>query len=155
MSTFPSQTKFRDQLNSLPPALFPKDSAQYIWVSALASALSSCNYTRAEQLTRDSYYLPLLETLKEDLATVAVRTLIDSTRSKIRERSWLVIRTAYREITCASNSADSSDWLERSLLLSTSTRRYTVEDWMKGQAEAGHVKLKEGTQGKWIISKPK
>jgi len=162
-SFHPSQGAFRDQLRFFPSSVFPRDSAHYIWISSLAIALRSCNYARVELLTCSTQLLTLLgdtSSTKDcqivNTSNAAILTLVDALRSKTRLQSWLIIRTAYREMTC-SDSTDTADWLRRSLLLQpsiTGSSHESLDDWLKARSKEGHIKAKEGMQGKWVVCKP-
>jgi hypothetical protein len=91
-----------------------------------------------------------------DTSIAAMLTLVDALRTKTRLQSWLIIRTAYREITC-SELTDTENWLTRSLFLQSSSHGSShehYEDWLKARLKEGHVKAKEEIQGKWILCKP-
>lgn len=87
-----------------------------------------------------------------DLDTSSVRVIISSLHGRLRDRSWKVLRVAYREMTCLPKVTDTSEWLRRSLTLASTNT--TVETWFKQQLEKGNVKAKDEIGGKWIVVKP-
>lgn len=87
-----------------------------------------------------------------DLDTSTVRMIISSLHDRLRDRSWPILRVAYREMTCLPKVTDTSEWLRRSLILYPSNT--AVETWFKQQSEMGNVKAKEEVEGKWTIIKP-
>lgn len=112
-----------------------------------------------EALTRPKVYTSLLVPCPRksngeavDLDASAVRAIISSLHNRLRDRSWPVLRVAYREMTCIPKVTDTSEWLKRSLILDASNT--TVETWLRHQSEKGNVKAKEQVEGKWILIKP-
>ena len=87
-----------------------------------------------------------------DLDPSSVRAIVSSLHDRLRDRSWPILRVAYREMTCLPKVTDTSEWLKKSLILDSS--KTTVETWLKQQSEKGNVKAKEEVEGKWIIIKP-
>jgi len=87
-----------------------------------------------------------------DLDSSSVSAIISSLHDRLRDRSWPILRVAYREMTCLPKVTDTSEWLKRSLILDSS--KTPVETWFKQQSEEGSVKAKEEGEGKWIILKP-
>ena len=87
-----------------------------------------------------------------DLDTSTVRVIISSLHDRLRDRSWPILRVAYREMTCLPKATGTSEWLKRSLILDSSNT--TVETWFKKQSEKGNVKAGGEAEGKWIIIKP-
>lgn len=154
----PSHISFRHQLHTFPASLLPSDSSLYLWISSLALAIRSCNYAKVELLSRRSSFLPLLDDCSHsfdqegvNLSAAAVCVLVDSLGDKLRPRSWLVIRTAYREFNCTSDST-TANWLSRSLILKQS--HDSAEGWLRSKSKDGDVKPKEDAEGKWTICKP-
>lgn len=129
------------------------------------------NYSKFEELTRPASFAHLLQIPKESntscshpsryanvtLAENALHTLIDSLRNKAREKTWQVVRSAYREITCHPNVGTTRDWLTRSLALPSvaqSAASLDVYDWLEKKSTEGQVRKKEGVEeGRWIICK--
>ena len=134
------------------------DSPTISWLASLAGALRSCNYYKVETLTRPKLYMPLLGSRPQkldrgivDLDALTVRVIISSLHNRLRDRSWLILRVAYREVTCLPKVTNTSEWLRRTLVLNSSNT--TVEAWLKQQSEKGNVKTEERVEGKWIILK--
>jgi hypothetical protein len=127
------------------------------------------NYAKFESLTRKK---PVLEVISEsittldenehrfhadnDLGTRAFLLLVDSLRRKVGDSAWDTIRFAYRELWCDSNSLGTKVWLKRSLCLDSvvlDDSSSEIEAWLEQKLPLGHVKRKEGVEGRWIICK--
>lgn len=183
VAAYPSQTTFRQHLHSLASSLLPPDSEPSAWITSLAASLRSLNYHQFEKLTRPSSLFQLLKAVHQqqksktshatvptfasetfdppcsnnNLANRALQTLVESLRLRAREKTWHVIRSAYRELACYPDSGTTRDWLERSLCLSsiiTTTKRLSVDEWLQTKSLEGQVRKKDGSsEGKWIICK--
>ncbi|KAF7314624.1 hypothetical protein MKEN_00936100 [Mycena kentingensis (nom. inval.)] len=170
VASHPSQTSFHTSLDTIPRACFPSDCAERRWILELARHLRGTNYARVEQLTRKGR-LPLL---RLPLAQKTLHHLVDALKAKVREKVWVAIRTAYREVSCA--EADAGAWLARSLFLAPalSGAEEEVEEalarldvnvnagagreldrWLEGEAAKGTVVRKEGVEGKWVLCRPR
>jgi len=159
-SSYPSQRDYyghRQEL--LASGCIAHDSPVVSWLASLSGAIRSCNYYKVEVLTRPKVYMSLLGSRPQksneggvDLDSSSVRTIISSLHGRIRDRSWPILRVAYREMTCLPKVTDTSEWLKRSLILDSS--KITVETWFKQQSEKGNVQAKVEVEGKWIIIKP-
>ena len=179
-AAYPSQNTFRQHLRSLPHSLLCPDSQSHVWIASLASCLRSLNYSKFEELTRPSSFLSLLRVTHEpnrkdssatvptsisapldtsslNLAKRAFYALVDSLRTKAREKTWHVIRSAYRELACHSESGTSRDWLERSLSLQpivSACKGVDVDEWLENKSQEGQVRKKDGaSEGRWIVCK--
>ncbi|PCH39921.1 voltage-gated potassium channel [Wolfiporia cocos MD-104 SS10] len=199
---YPSQSRYYEQLHSLPQAFFSRDSDAYRWLEDLARCTRTRNYARLDALTRRTAFEHLIsrdEAMrssgaddsatsakggsptnmkpKPDLALEALCSLVEQLRGKARATSWLVIRSAYRELHCPPPTAPdlaeagggtlavpaTTEWLSHSLTLtpmssvppSTATIAKLVDDWLARKCEEGEVKRKEGTgmEGRWIVCK--
>ncbi|PPQ68118.1 hypothetical protein CVT26_005739 [Gymnopilus dilepis] len=98
-----------------------------------------------------------------------VLSLLKALRGKVSETAWTIIRSAYRELSCDQASGGTRTWLARSLclepiFLSGKSRelrgreegeadRVDVETWLEARVTAGHVRRKEGVEGRWIVCK--
>jgi hypothetical protein len=180
VAAYPSQSTFRQHLLSLPYSLLPSDSGSRLWIISLASCLRSLNYSKFEQMTRPSSFLSLLGVTHEpdrkkssetvptstseltsysslNLAKRAFHALVDSLRIKAREKTWDVIRSAYRELACHPESGASRDWLERSLSLPSivpACSGICVDEWLERKSQEGQVRKKDGaSEGRWIVCK--
>lgn len=177
VAAYPSQSTFRQHLLSLPYSLLSSDSGSRLWIISLASCLRSLNYSKFAKLTRPSSFLSLLgepdrkksfETVPTstseltsssglNLAKRAFHVLVDSLRIKAREKTWDVIRSAYRELACHPESGASRDWLEKSLSLPSidpACRGTCVDEWLERKSQEGHVRKKDGaSEGTWIVCK--
>jgi hypothetical protein len=158
-SSYPSQRDYyEDRQGFLSSGCIACDSPIVSWLSSLARAVRSSNYYKAEALTRPKVYMSLLDSRPQksskgvvDLDSSSVRAIISSLHDRLRDRSWPILRVAYREMTCLPKVTDTSEWLKRSLILNSKT---SVETWFKQQLEKGNVKAKEEAEGKWIIVRP-
>jgi len=159
-SSYPSQREYyEDRQRFLSSGCIAHDSPTVSWLASLAGAIRSCNYYKVEALTRPKIYKPLLDSRSRkssegavDLDSSSVCTILSSLHDRLRDRSWPILRVAYREMTCLPKVTNTSEWLERSLILDSS--KTTVETWFREQSEKGNVKAKEEVEGKWIIIKP-
>ena len=158
-SSYPSQRGYYGHRQEfLASGCIAHDSPTISWLASLARAIRLGNYYKVEALTRPTVYAPLLDPRSQKssggaayLDTSSVRTIISSLHDRLRDRSWPILRVAYREMTCLPKVTDTSEWLKRSLILDSKT---TVEAWFKQRSEKGDVKAKEEAEGKWIIIKP-
>ena len=94
--------------------------------------------------------------LNNDLGTRALLFLVDSLRRKAGDSAWDTIRSAYRELSCDPTSLGTTTWLRRSLCLeSVVLDDYSceIESWLEQKLPLGHVRRKEGVEGRWIICK--
>lgn len=158
-SSYPSQRDYyEDRQGFLSSRCIARDSPIVSWLASLAGAIRSSNYYKVEALTRSKVYMSLLDSRPQkpsegavNLDSSSVRVIISSLHDRLRDRSWPILRVAYREMTCLPKATDTSEWLKRSLILNSKT---SVETWFKQQSEKGNVKAKEEVDGKWIIIKP-
>jgi len=113
-----------------------------------------------------------------NLPLEALCVLVEDLRIKARETTWLVLRSAYRELHCSPDPAPASgqdetktsvhsptsEWLARSLTLrpvlsedqqGVANIAKLVEDWLNRKCAEGEVRRKEGPgmEGRWIICK--
>ena len=164
VAAYPSQSTFRQHLSLLPSSFIPPDSKAYKWVDGVTSSLRSLNYSKFEYLTRPSSFSDFLDLPPEPttdstrtLAHDALYYLVDALRSKSREKTWKVIRSAYREL--APESTTTRGWLERSLVLHTvkpGGQDIVLDTWLAKKHEEGQLKRKEGTSDcRWIVCKVK
>ncbi|CAL1712457.1 unnamed protein product [Somion occarium] len=192
VSGYPSQSRFFEHMATLPDAFVPKKSEQGRWIAALACSLRTRNYTRLYNLTENKTLVTLLpqslpdcppksevtHTLSQDnssngprhLARDALFTLIDNLRSKARNTTSLVLRSAYRELHCDISSKGTTGtvsptchWLCRSLALPSVSPEYVDDDtvvflidkWLQEKRAAEEIRPKEGVEGRWILCKVK
>ena len=164
VAAYPSQSTFRQHLSLLPSSFIPPDSKAYKWVDGVTSSLRSLNYSKFEYLTRPSSFSDFLDLPPEPttdstrtLAHDALYYLVDALRSKSREKTWKVIRSAYREL--APESTTTRGWLERSLVLHTvkpGGQDIVLDAWLAKKHEEGQLKRKEGASDcRWIVCKVK
>ncbi|KAF8882028.1 hypothetical protein CPB84DRAFT_1791185 [Gymnopilus junonius] len=112
--------------------------------------------------------IPILAS-KSDLeqGRQAVLFLLEALRKKSAETAWTIIRSAYRELSCDQSTVGmgTKAWLARSLclepVLHLSGSRESpsaevdvdVESWLEARVPVGHVRRKEGVEGRWIVCK--
>ncbi|OJA11457.1 hypothetical protein AZE42_08344 [Rhizopogon vesiculosus] len=159
---YPSQRTYFDHLSRLSPNVLDRTSEAYGWVSNLAMCLRTRNYIRFDALSRRDVYERLLpaSTSSDEkrnrldrLPRDALQALVDRLRNKARDGTWMVLRSAYRELSA---SDESRAWLIKCLLLSSeqaSTSDLSFEEWMDGRCQEGHLRPKEGAKGRWIVCK--
>lgn len=175
---YPSQRTFHQHFSSLPASLLPVGSASDKWIRSLSLSLRSNNYFKFEELTRPSVYLALCDTslteksdsknlgnaLKQTIysntpsvfSTEALHMLVDELRSKHREKTWHIIRSAYRELACNPDSL-TRGWLERSLalpIIDPDNKGADLDNWLEKRRDDGHLRRKDGAaEGRWIVCK--
>jgi hypothetical protein len=160
VASYPSQASYHRHMRTIPPSLLPRQSGAYSWIQTLASALRTRNYSRFSQLYKKQSMTAIFEGSvtggdgsNTQLVKIAILAILDDLRSKARDTSWAVLRTAYRELD--SSAETTSTWLTASLslqpLLVTDDRTWTPESWLDEQSTVGHTRQKEGFPGKWII----
>ncbi|PFH49947.1 hypothetical protein AMATHDRAFT_146437 [Amanita thiersii Skay4041] len=164
--SYPSQGPFQQQLDSIPTSVFPKTSVARLWIASLSASVRTRDYAKFEKLSRQTSILHALglpenslpqsgSGQKSDLGLLAICASIDALRHRTRETTWSVMRSAYRELACQSESQTRS-WLERSLCLQSnlsSQSTMALDDWLQQQSELGTVRPKEGVEGRWIVCK--
>ncbi|KAJ7867992.1 hypothetical protein B0H13DRAFT_2064903 [Mycena leptocephala] len=163
---YPSQREFRAHLTSVPKAFFPDGSAERVWITSVAGCIRARNYAKINKLTQ-VYSLPVDDTtlsfaLREsnpELPCKALYHLVDSLRNKTREMAWTVMRTAYRELSCQVDSQlNTRGWLERSLGLVAGILgecSIDLNEWLDRESGLGHIRRKDGVEGRWIVCKPR
>ena len=125
-----------------------------------------CNYAKFENLSRK---ISILEVIGEStttldgnecqfhaLGTRALLVLVESLRRKAGDSAWDTIRSAYRELSCDPTSLGTKTWLRRSLCLDSVVLddfSCEIESWLEQKLPLGHVRRKEGVEGRWIICK--
>ncbi|KAJ7143513.1 hypothetical protein C8R43DRAFT_567934 [Mycena crocata] len=164
VAAYPSQREFHSYLASVPDAFLPDGSPARIWVTSLARCLRARNYAKMDKLTQLSS-LPTNELAgsspdpNQKLSRKTLYHLVDSLRKKAREMTWSVMRSAYRELSCQVDpDVDTRSWLERSLgLLSNIPEvcNVNLDHWLEAENSLGHVRRKEGIDGRWIVCKPR
>jgi hypothetical protein len=168
---FPSQSLYYTFLQSIPDSLLPRRSEAYAWLNFVASSLRMHNHYKFERLTTPSSLssilpdsVPLEDSVAalsissqsdHDLLRKAFHAVIDDLRARARESAWTIIRSAYREISCHTDSP-TREWLAKSLGLRkvlSDDDSLTVDQWLQDKFSEHHVTPKEGVEGRWIICK--
>ncbi|KAJ3856488.1 hypothetical protein EV368DRAFT_78662 [Lentinula lateritia] len=174
---YPSQTLYRQSVRSIPDLLLQRSSKSHRWISSLSASLWANNFSKSEQLTRRSTITSLLDELlpdslsahftdlslsshssksNHDIARKAFSHAVDMLRVKIRHSAWNIIRSSYRELSCNAHS-ETRDWLNRSLVLTVAHSEdicdSSLDIWLKEKSAAGHIRSKEGVEGRWVFCK--
>ncbi|KAF8964171.1 hypothetical protein BDZ97DRAFT_1660629 [Flammula alnicola] len=169
---YPSQGPYHQHLGSIPETLLPNKSQVSTWLSSLTKSLRMRNYARFAVLSQRATVVDMLETSvanskkvdtkgssphgDDNLGLKAVLFLVDTLRKKAADTAWAVIRSAYRELSCDQASVETKTWLTRSLCLESAvadSQNCDVETWLERMAPLGHVRRKEGIEGRWIVCK--
>lgn len=171
VSEYPSQKSYRQLLQTLPPTIVHKDDPSLKWITSVAKCMRVQNYVVFWKLTRRTSLCSSISNLSEELSDILGRPrisaknissalagqsllrLIDVLSLKFRSSTWTIIRSAYREFSCC---VSTQSWLQRSLILQPLTsygEDMTGEEWFEAQRSFGHIRLKEGVEGKWILCK--
>ncbi|KAF5389288.1 hypothetical protein D9757_003390 [Collybiopsis confluens] len=165
---YPSQNACRRSVHAIPGNVLPRASRR--WILDLLSSLWARNFSKFEKLTRQTTFIPLIESSSlttglggmsisdssaiimpdHDLAEEALCHAIDALRLRVRNSAWKILCSSYRELACHSNS-ETRDWLVRSLVLAED--HSALEEWLEEKKKAGHVRPKEGVEGRWIVCK--
>ncbi|KAJ6504603.1 hypothetical protein C8R47DRAFT_1102894 [Mycena vitilis] len=166
VAAYPSQREFHAYIASVPKPFFQDGSAARTWITSLAGCIRARNYAQNDILLRRSA-LPddagisssALSESKQDLPRKALYHLVESLRHKTREMAWTVMRSAYRELSCQVDPLlNTRGWLERSLVLRSDIPlgcNMDLDEWLDQQSGLGHVRRKDGVDGRWIVCKPK
>ena len=174
---YPSQSAYHQHLASIPEILLPRKSEEFMWLLSVTKSMRMRNYAKFSTLVQEISVSELLDTIQinssapqgsgsrsglvtspqtNNLARKAVYCLVDTLKEKFAETSWGVIRSAYRELSCDQNSRETKTWLKRALNLASigaENDDSRLEVWLGDKASAGHVRRKEGSEGRWIICK--
>ncbi|KAJ7312436.1 hypothetical protein DFH08DRAFT_717642 [Mycena albidolilacea] len=167
LTAYPSQREFRASLASVPTAFFVDGSLARVWITSLAGCIRARNYAKIDKLTQiaalpvgDAMTLTALpQRSNRELSRKAVYHLVNSLRNKTREMAWTVIRSAYRELSCQLDpQLNTRAWLERSLGLVSDIPaecHIDLDEWLDRESNLGHVRRKDGIEGRWIVCKPR
>jgi hypothetical protein len=164
VTSYPSQRTYFEQIRQIIPKYLERPSAGYSWVSALAQSLRSQNFVRFEQLSHPDAFDHLLPPSRPrpnpkyigtfpNLPRDAVYALISRLRSKTRDRAWIVVRNAYREL---SSSSETRSWLGRRLFFDSFGSETTIvrfDEWIQERCRDGHLRPKEGVEDRWMVCK--
>ncbi|KAJ7673523.1 hypothetical protein B0H17DRAFT_1082852 [Mycena rosella] len=174
VAAYPSQREFHSQLASVPKGFFPDGSEARVWIKSLAGCIRARNYAKIDKMTQLSALpvdepgksvveqmaaLNLFPELNRDISRKAFYHLLDCLRNKAREMAWTVMRAAYRELSCQLDPhLDTRSWLGRSLGLLSSlpgSCPIDLDQWLETESGLGHVRKKDGIDGRWIVCKPR
>ena len=166
VAAYPSQSTYNQHRTQI---LLRNRSKASDWLILLTRSLRMRNYAKFENLSGKK---AVLEVIREsattadgnelhfhansDLGTRALLFLVDSLRRKAGDSAWDTIRSAYRELSCDPTSLGTKTWLRRSLCLDSvvlDDSSCEIESWLEQKLPLGHVKRKEGVEGRWIICK--
>lgn len=161
VAEYPSQLTYRNFLDSLPSVFRFKDTSAYTWIKNLSRSIRTRNYVQFELLTHQSALVDLVgdrcpdPTSIQHVARLAFYFLVDCLHSRNRSTTWTVLRSAYRELSCHSES-ETRAWLTRTLVLHPVASPKAVADldgWLESESLLGHVRRKDGVDGRWIVCK--
>lgn len=161
---FPSQKSYQELFSRISPTGEPHIQ----WIQGVAEALRRGNYVKFATITREEIIRGLFPppSLEDKLSSLSISSstlpnlpqrslhhLVALLRSKARQSTWLVIRSAYRELTLLPATTTQA-WLEKSLGL---TGEMDSQQWLEKQIEKGGTKKKEGDgmEGRWIVYRPR
>ncbi|GJE88487.1 hypothetical protein PsYK624_045700 [Phanerochaete sordida] len=174
---YPSQSRYGEHLDYVPKGLIPDGIRQ--WLRDLTRALRQHSYSRLERLTERGAVETALGSASarpanepkpgapSDLALEALCGLLDSIRSRARDTTWTILRSAYRELSCpkptdAPASTFTRDWLLRCLLLrrvapndDKKSDEQLLDDWLTERVSRAELRPKDGAEGRWIVCKLK
>lgn len=140
---YPSQKEYRHfQTQVIPRGQLDKMSAESVWLTKLASRLRQHLVPAVLKLLR--------ERPKSDhaLQESAMEGLLSRLETKIRESSWEVLRTSYRQVACQETSPTRA-WLSQMLLLEG--RDNSLDGWLVDHGKLGHCQRKEEIEGRWLL----
>ncbi|KAK0464363.1 uncharacterized protein EV420DRAFT_1038279 [Desarmillaria tabescens] len=161
VAEYPSQITYRHFLDSLPSVFKFKDTPAHAWIKNLSQSIRTRNYVHFESLTRQSALVGLVGDRCSDPAAIqhvehlAFYSLVDSLHSRNRSTTWTVLRSAYRELSSHPES-ETRAWLTRTLVLHLVASSKVVTDldgWLESESLLGHIRRKEGIDGRWIVCK--
>jgi len=174
---YPSQSSYYRNLEAsrkLPQS--PNDKVDVdcsSWIRSLRISLSLRNYAQSQRLTSSRQVNSVVDqlvssessdkdnTALDDLLRQVIFKLVDSLRHKLRESSWQILRSAYRELTVSSANDDlaNSAWTGRALFFdivdSDSKSMSRLDIWTQQKVSEGQLIGKEGVNGRWIICRNK
>ncbi|KAG7088118.1 hypothetical protein E1B28_012143 [Marasmius oreades] len=150
---YPSNAGFQRTLKAI--GRLDQSSEAYRWITDLSASLRTRNYTRFETLTRYEAFVQLLsdEGTQMNLKSQAVISLINTLRTKTRETTWSILRSAYRELSCHEESG-TRPWLVRSLALGNIDAEQSdkgLDEWLEEKSGLGDAHRKEGVQHRWVL----
>ncbi|KAF7348290.1 Pre-mrna-splicing factor cwc22 [Mycena sanguinolenta] len=165
VAAYPSQREFHASLASVPKAFFGDGSPARVWITSLAGCIRTHNYAKIDNLTQTAA-LPTADTApssallqNRELPRKALYHLIASLRSRTREMAWTILRSAYRELSCQVDpQLNTRPWLDRSLGLRSDLPGQCsigLDEWLERESGLGHVRRKDGVEGRWIVCKPR
>ncbi|KAG1796904.1 hypothetical protein EV424DRAFT_1352913 [Suillus variegatus] len=110
-----------------------------------ATSLRTLNHIKVEALSWHDAHRQFLSVSKSSdetndvlvrLSQDAVHALVERLRSKARDKAWVLLRSAYRELSA---SEETQTWMAKCLLLSTeqtSRSGLSLQEWMDGRVGA-------------------
>lgn len=160
VTSYPSQSTYNQHRTQI--SLRNRSKASD-WLISLTRSLRMRNYAKFENLSGKKSVLEVIgesttSTTNSDLGTRALLFAVDSLRRKAGDSAWDTIRSAYRELSCDTTSLGTKTWLRRSLCLDSvvlDDSSCEIESWLEQKLPLGHVRRKEGVEGRWIICKVK
>ncbi|KAF8214903.1 hypothetical protein K438DRAFT_1901904 [Mycena galopus ATCC 62051] len=160
VAAYPSQREFHASLASVPTASFAHRSSARAWIISLAGCIRARNYAKIDKLTKIAA-LPVGDTAEfnRELPRKALYHLVAFLRTRTREMAWTIMRSAYRELSCQLDpQLNTRPWLGRSLGLHSDIPgecSIGLDEWLDRESVLGHVRRKDGVEGRWIVCKPR
>lgn len=157
LSAYPSQRSFHQQQTPLLRSWIPEHTQT--WLKSLTKCLRTGNYHQFNTLTQRDVISQHLdkntddkgqEPFHDDLGIRALWSVVNALRSKVRETIWGISRGVYKELWLE-EGYDTRQWLCHSLCLDSP--QMDVDEWLDRVSSAGHIRKKEGTEARWIITK--
>ncbi|KIJ64404.1 hypothetical protein HYDPIDRAFT_111715, partial [Hydnomerulius pinastri MD-312] len=161
--TYPAQRTYLEQIRQVTPNLLERPSAAYSWISTLARNLRTSNFVQFEQLSKPIAFERLLppRSISDPKSTApfpnlpqdVIYALVSRLRSKARDRAWMIVRNSYREL---SSSEEMQSWLGRRLCFDNfgcETSIIRFDEWVEERCRDGHLRPKEGVEGRWMVCK--
>ncbi|KAF9262908.1 hypothetical protein L218DRAFT_866351 [Marasmius fiardii PR-910] len=164
---YPSNGNYQQTLKTaLRLGYFRRSSDAYLWINSLSSSLRTHNYSKFEELTRYETFSPFMKNTEDPsdksssswLKEKAMVSMVDQLRAKCRDKTWSILRSAYRELACHEESG-TRGWLIRSLALQSAATsegkrsEAVLDDWLEEKSSLGHVQRKEGVQHRWLLAR--
>ena len=176
VAAYPSQGRYAEHRDALGPKFVARQSSQDRWLNKVTRVMRQRNYAALDGLTGQGHLKSLIPDDQDrklsprsttGLAHDALCTLVNALRMKVRDTTWLVLRSAYRELHIpADTSNGTSPWLCRSLALRPvvsvngsdtegEDSGILVKAWLTQKSAANEILLKDGTADRWLVCKVK
>ncbi|PPR03516.1 hypothetical protein CVT24_007004 [Panaeolus cyanescens] len=170
VASYPSQGTYHQHLDTIPESLLPRKSEHASWVFDIAKSLRRRNYAKFAYLSKKETLVSVLGSEQQEPATdvpattkplakfgkQALFVLLNLLRQKAASTAWTILRASYRELACNPGNDDTRTWLVNSMCLDSVLSFVPSTDldkWLHEQESSGHLRAKEGADGRWIVCK--